>query len=240
MMNRLMLLAALGIAAASTPTTSSAQKGSMYWCRATKGIPRSRMATIYTTEILPVNGVQYADLIRAWTDYIKTTDVDASYSADCFTGDQPSIGQSRSGILETWAAGKSIESGWQYSAKMTATPSKPGAVYAWCSSGTFAGDKTVYDTGVFEIGMGDATSTLSPVENAYTKYLISRKLNKYIFQEWYSRSVACPHHYDSRTIAEEARVKAEAQWKAKGVSVVATDWIYPKNLINNAARTNSH
>jgi hypothetical protein len=123
---------------------------------------------------------------------------------------------------------------------MTAMASKPGAVYAWCSSGTFGGEKTVYDTQVFEIGMGDAQSTLSPVETAFTNYLISKKLNKYIFQQWYSKSVGCPHGYDSKTLAEEARVKFENQWKSQGKSVVATGWIYPKNLINNTAAPNSH
>jgi hypothetical protein len=142
--------------------------------------------------------------------------------------------------MAPWSTATKVATGWRYTTAMTAAPSKPGAVYAWCNSGTFGGDKTVYDTQVFEIGMGDARSTQSPVTTAFTNYLISKKLNKYIFQEWFSRSVACVHTYDSRTMAEEARAKAESQWKSQGKSVVGTDWIYPKNMIHNAAPATSH
>jgi len=230
----------LVVALAVLPSIAYSQKGSLYMCRATRGIPRSPRSTVYTTEILPVNGVAYADILRAWQDYMKKTDENASYAAECFTGDQPLMSQSVANGLAPWQGAKMVATGWKYGAGMTATPSKPGAVYAWCNSGTFGGDKTVYDTQVFEIGTGDAASTQSPVETAFTNYLISKKQNKYIFSQWFSKSVACPHSYGSRTLAEEARVKFENQSKAGGISVVATGWIYPRNLINNTPAPNSH
>ncbi len=222
------------------PSITLAQKGSLYYCQARKGLPGSPRATVYSTEILPINGAAYVDVIRAWQEYMKKTDLDASYDASCFTGDQPLFGQSVANGLAPWRAASKVVTGWKYDAAMTATPSKRGAVYAWCNSGTFGGERTVYDTEVFEIGVGDAQSTQYPVETAFANYLISRKQNKYIFQQWISHSLACPHSYDSRTIAGEARAKAEAAWKTRGTAVIATGWIYPKAMINNTPAPNSH
>jgi hypothetical protein len=239
MPRRFSLLVVIAALACACPSLLHAQRGSLYMCSFRTGLPRSPRASIYTTEILPMKAA-YADITRAWTDYVKAKiDPNVGGSAECYSGDQPSIGQTRASQLEIWGAGKHIDTGWEYSAGMTATPSKPGAVYAWCNSGTFAGEKTVYDTPVFEISMGDARSTTSPAENAFAKYLISKGVNKYPFQQWYSMSVGCPHSYDSRTIAEEARAKAESQWRGLGKSVVQTAWSLPFNA-NAPVPRNSH
>jgi hypothetical protein len=227
------------------PAAANAQKGSSYMCDYKKGLPRSPRATFYSTEILPMNGAAYADISRAWFEYIKANyEPDAAASiAECFQGDQPAIGQSRSFLMSVWSAAKQVQTGWSYKSGMTATPSKPGAVYAFCMSGSFGGDKTVYETPVFEIPDADAHSTTSPVEVTFTKYMIKKGLNKYPFQQWYSMSVGCPHSFDSKTIAEERRIKAENDYKKLGKSLVQTGWVYARNADTpaaNAGPRNSH
>jgi hypothetical protein len=227
----LMMFAAALSGALFAPRAAHAQKGGSYMCDYKKGLPRSARATFYSTEILPMNGAAYADVLRAWAEYIKANyEPDGSdRMADCFTGDQPGIGQTRASEMAVWSAAKQVATGWQYKASLTATPSKPGAVYAYCASGTFAGAKTVYETPVFEIPREDALSTNSPVEVTFAKYMIKKGWNKYPFIQWYSMSVGCPHTFDSKTIAEENRVRAESDLKKHGRSVVQTGWIYARN-----------
>lgn len=227
------------IAAAVLPATSLAQRGSLYTCSYRVGLPRSPRSTIYTTNILPMTG-SYQDIVKAWTDYVTKSYGPLNGSAECYSGEQPSIGQGKTMQLEIW--GKHIETGWQYSTGMTAMPSKQGAIYGWCSSGDFGGEKTLYETPVFEIPLSDAKATTSPVEVTYVNYLISKKYNRYAFGQWYSKSVACSHSYVSREDAEASRVKAEAQAKAAGKAVVQTGWIYARNATTPAsdAATNSH
>jgi hypothetical protein len=217
------------------------QAGSHYVCVTSKGVPKSRVGVLYVTSAVPVAG-SVGDLQAAWLDYaVKNLDPNAVAGiATCFIGTESNVSASRDAKVAVWRGSKIVDVDWKYVTSMTPMPSKPGAVYAWCSSGTFGGEKTVYESPVFEIPLADAQSTGSPVETAFANYMISKGLNKHIFQEWYSRSVGCPHSWVTRAAAEESRIKFEAEGRRQGRTVIQTGWVYVSHNTAPAAPRNKH
>ena len=207
-----------------------AQSGSHYVCYTSTGIPKSRVGVLYVTRVAPVSGAD-ADLRAAWDKYaVANLDPNAGgIAASCIIGTESNASASRDSKVAVWRGSKIVDVDWKYSTSMTALPSKPGAVYSFCSSGTFVSDKTVYDTGVFEIPREDAMSTSSPVEVTFTNYLIKQQHAGRPFSEWYSKSVACPHSFENREAAQLRHDKMEAAFRASGKSVVATNWTYARN-----------
>ena len=206
------------------------QSGSHYVCYTSKGVPKSRVGILYVTPVTPASGSQ-DDLRAAWEAYAAANlDPNAGRGiASCFIGTESNVSSSRDAKTAVWRGSKIVDVDWKYSTSMTALPSKPGAVYAFCSSGTFVSDKTVYDTDVFEIPREDAMSTSSPVEVTFANYLIKQQHAGRPLSDWWQRSVGCPHSFETREKAKEQHDRMEAAARASGKSVVPTGWTYARN-----------
>lgn len=213
-----------------------AQAGSYYSCLTTKGVPRSRVGVLYITPVTGVSG-SVDDLMSAWEKYaVANLDPNSGPGiASCFVGTESNVSASRNAKIAVWRGSTITDVNWKYATSMTALPSKPGVVYSFCSSGTFVSDKTVYETGVFEIPREDAMSTTSPVEVTFTNYLIKEKKPGKPFSQWYSMSVACPHSFATREEAQQRHDKAAADFRSAGKSVVALNWVYARNADTPAA-----
>ncbi|HKY96966.1 MAG TPA: hypothetical protein VJL35_03850 [Gemmatimonadaceae bacterium] len=201
-----------------------------------KGIPKSRVGALYITHAVPLVG-SVNDMQAAWLTYaIKDLDPNAVQGiATCYVGTESSVSASRDAKIAVWRGSHIIDVDWKYATSMTALSSKPGAVYSYCNSGTFASDKTVYDTGVFEIPRDDAMSTNSPVEVTFANYLIKEKKATKPFSQWYSMSLSCPHSFATRAQAQEQHDKMEASFRATGKTIVALPWTYARNADTPAA-----
>jgi hypothetical protein len=224
----------LGSAFCARPLYGQAE--SHYVCLTTKGIPKSRVGVLYITPVTAVSGT-VADLRAAWEKY-AVSNIDPNSGpgiASCFIGSESNVSVSRDSKIAVWQGSTITNVNWKYSPSMTAMPSKPGAVYSFCNSGTFVSDKTVYETGVFEIPREDAMSTNSPVEVTFASYLIKQKRSGYPLSQWYSKSVACPHTFETREQAQTQHDKAAAAFRSSGMSVVATNWVYARNADTPAA-----
>ncbi|HEX6573876.1 MAG TPA: hypothetical protein VF042_02805, partial [Gemmatimonadaceae bacterium] len=201
-----------------------------------KGVPKSRVGVLYVTQAVPLVG-SVNDMQAAWLAYaIKNLDPNAVQGiATCYVGTESNVSASRDAKIAVWRGSQIVDVDWKYTTGMTAIPSKPGAVYAFCNSGTFASDKTVYDTGVFEIPRDDAMSTNSPVEVTFANYLIKEKKTSQPFSQWYSKSVACPHSFATREQAQQQHDKMEGEYRKLGKSVVPLAWTYARNADTPAA-----
>ena len=217
----------LVLATFALPNVASAQ-GQYYYCAQRVGIPRARNSSYFVTRIYPVGSAAITDITSAWKKYSAEQQNPEVSSAECYTNTESNLSSARASQGQIWGAGKVVESDWQYSASMTGAPSKPGAVYAFCLSGDFAGN-TVYETPVFEIPRSDAMMNNSPVEVTYVKYLIRKYSLKENFINWYSRSVGCPHSWDSREAAMRGLANDEAQLRKQKKSIVQTGWVYARN-----------
>jgi hypothetical protein len=227
---RMALVGIIAIGAALCGSPLHAQAPSHYVCLTSKGIPKSRVGALYITNAVPLVG-SVNDMQAAWLAYaIKNLDPNAVQGiATCFVGTENNVSASRDAKIAVWRGSQIVDVDWKYATSMTAMPSKPGAVYAFCNSGTFASDKTVYDTGVFEIPREDAMSTNSPVEVTFAKYLIKEKKTSQPFFQWYSLSLGCPHSFATRAQAQEQHDKMEASFRAGGMTIVALPWTYTRN-----------
>ena len=212
-----------------------------YACIYRSGLPLSPRSQVFATQTSPLNS-DVEDLNTAWKAFADAQYPGVNGEPICYTGTQANVDASRAALKQKYRNGKITDVDWVYRSSMTAQPSKPGAAYAFCSSGEYAGN-TVYETPVFEIPMDDARSSNSPVEVTYLKYLEAHYKKTAPYNDWRSYSLGCPHSAGNRTATEAHRLKFEQQMKAAGKNIVQTNWIYKRTADTppaNPRPTNIH
>jgi hypothetical protein len=125
------------------------------------------------------------------------------------------------------AGGKVSKVDWQYSDAMTAGTSKAGALYAFCTSGSFA-PSAVYLSDVFEVPADDAASLNAPVEVTWVqflkqKYLVTTELSKRLVS-----GVSCSTRNGNLAQTKQAKTDLIAELKKGKLPVAETGWKYAR------------
>ncbi len=231
------------LTAVSAGAQITSQDGRQYYCYAsisgaTGRIPSGGKPTLYVTPIRSFDGAPLADIRDAWVAYVAAN-FDKRAQPSCDMSVPEGITAMRANNIKQWSFAQIIDPKWEYKRSMTAMPSKIGAVYGWCASGQFAGDKTEYFTSVFEIPMADATDNQRPVEVTFAaqinrQYNLGKSAN-----QWGNFYVGCPHNFENRQQAENNRQNLMKEERAKGKSIIDTGWSYARNADTPRSRPNS-
>jgi hypothetical protein len=237
------LAVALLFSAVPAAAQITSQYGRQYYCYAsisgaTGRLPSGGKPTLYVTPIRDFDGAPLADIRDAWVAYVAAN-LDKLAQPACDMSVPEGIKSMRENNIKHWSFGQVIDPKWEYKRSMTAMPSKIGALYGWCASGQFAGDKIEYFSPVFEIPMADATDNQRPVEVTFAAFINRQyKLGK-SSNQWQSSYVGCPHNYANRQDAENYRQNTMKEMRAKGMRTVETTWMYARNADTPPSRPNS-
>ena len=184
----------------------------------------------WLTGINPLHA-EAEDVEEAWVKY-ATASIDSSADAQtavCHLGSLTELqAQVKSITLSVkQGGGKVSKVDWQYSDAMTTAPSKAGALYAFCTSGTFA-PTAVYLSDVFEVTKEDAASTSAPVEVAWVqflkrKYLVTTDLSKRLVS-----GVECSSRHGDLAQTKQAKLDLIETLKKGKLPVAETGWKYAR------------
>lgn len=184
----------------------------------------------WLTAIIPLHA-EGKDVKAAWVKYARAS-VDSgsdAQSAVCHIGSLTELQAEVKSITLSvkQGGGKVSKSDWQYSDAMTAAPSKAGALYAFCTSGTFA-PNAVYLSDVFEVPKSDAESNSSPVEVTWVqflkqKYLVTTDLSKRLVS-----GVECSTRNGNLAQTKQAKADLIEQAKKGKLPVAETGWKYAR------------